>query len=106
MSRTKHPGAMRLKPERWRRFKFKVRNFIAGRLYKIKFNTILWIKVKARRRKAAKYDPVWKESWWCLERRYTKLAKKLTKIELKYLKQKDEIRRLKNGPAKFYGTRD
>tara|TARA_R100000458_G_scaffold33892_1_gene31224 strand:- start:1255 stop:1545 length:291 start_codon:yes stop_codon:yes gene_type:complete len=93
----KHPGAMRLKPNRWRELKFKVRNFIAGRIHRIKFNTVLWFKVKARRRKAAKYDPVWKESWWCLERRYTKLAKKFTRLELKYLKQKDTIRRLRDG---------
>ena len=93
---TKHPGMMRLKPYRWRRFKFKVRNFIAGHIHRIKFNTVLWFKVKSRRRKSAKYDPVWKESWWCLERRYTKLAKKFTRLELKYLKQKDELRRIRN----------
>jgi hypothetical protein len=92
---TKHPGAMRLKPNRWRSFKFRFRNFIAGRIRRIGFNTSLWFKVKARRRKAAKYDPVWKESWWCLERRYTKLGKKFCKLELKYLKAKDEIRRLR-----------
>ena len=77
---------------------FKIRNFIAGRIHRAGFNTSLWFRVQARRRKAAAIDPVWKESWWCLERRYTMLAKKHTKLELKYLKQKDIIRRFrKNG---------
>jgi hypothetical protein len=94
---TKHPGAMRLKPERWRKFRFKVRNFISGRIHRVAFNTALWFRVQARRRKAASIDPVWKESWWCLERRYTMLAKKYTRLELKYLKQKDIIRKLRHG---------
>ena len=82
----------------WKRIGFKVRNFVAGRTHRIAFNVSLWFKVQARRRKAAAIDPVWKESWWCLERRYTILAKKYTKLELKYLKQKDELRRTrKNG---------
>ena len=76
---------------------FKIRNFIAGRIHRIGFNTSLWFRVQARRRKAAAIDPVWKESWWCLERRYTMLVKKHTKLELKYLKQKDIIRRLRHG---------
>ena len=92
---SRHPRAMRIKPSRWRDLKFRARNFISRRLYLAKFNTALWFKVKARRRKAAKYDPVWKESWWCLERRYTKLAKRYFKLELKYIKAKDEIKRLK-----------
>ena len=83
------------KESAWKRLGFKARNFISGRMHRIGFNTALWFKVKARRRRAAAMDPVWKESWWCLERRYTMLAKKFTKLELKYLKQKDEIRRLK-----------
>jgi len=92
----KHPGAGRLKPERWRRLRFKVRNFVAGRVHRLKFDAALWVKVQARRRKAAKYDPVWKESWWCLEKRYTKLAKKYCKLELRYLKVRDELRRVRN----------
>ena len=75
---------------------FKARNFIAGRVHRIGFNVNLWFRVKARRRRAAAIDPLWKETWWCLERRYTMLAKKYTKLELKYLKQKDEIRRVRN----------
>ena len=93
----KHPGTMRLRPDRWRSLRFRVRNFIAGRIHRVKFDTALWFKVKARRRMAAKHDPVWKESWWCLERRYTKLAKRFARLELKYLKQKDIIRRLRDG---------
>ena len=76
---------------------FRIRNFIAGRIHRIGFNTALWFRVQARRRKAAAIDPVWKESWWCLERRYSMLAKKHTKLELKYLKQKDIIRKLRHG---------
>ena len=79
----------------WSSIRFKVKNFIAGRIHRIAFNTSLWIRVQARRRKAAEMDPVWKESWWCLERRYTTLAKKYTRLELRYLKQKDLIRRLR-----------
>tara|TARA_E500000331_G_scaffold235058_1_gene225325 strand:+ start:2686 stop:2985 length:300 start_codon:yes stop_codon:yes gene_type:complete len=79
------------------RMLFNARNFIAGRMHRIKFNVSLWFRVQARRRRAAAIDPLWKETWWCLERRYTMLAKKYTKLELKYLKQKDIIRRLKNG---------
>ena len=86
---------MRLRPDRWKKFKSRVKNFIAGRMHRIAFYTSLWLTVKARRRMAAKYDPVWKDSWWCLERRYTKLAKRHFKLELKYLKVKDEIKRLK-----------
>ena len=76
---------------------FKLRNFIAGRVHQVGFNTALWFRVQARRRKAADMDPVWRESWWCLQRRYTMLAKKHTKLELKYLKQKDTIRKLRHG---------
>ena len=79
------------------RIGFNIRNFIAGRMYRIKFNVSLWLRVQARRRRAAAIDPVWKETWWCLERRYTMLDKKYTKLELRYLKQKDIIRRLRNG---------
>ena len=92
---SRHPMAARIKSSWWREFRFNARNFISGRLYKAKFNTILWFKIQARRKKAAKYDPVWKESWWCLERRYTKLAKRHFKLELKYIKAKDEIKGLK-----------
>ena len=100
MSRRKHPGVMRLKPERWRRLKFKVKNFIAVRIHRIGFNVSLWFRVQARRRKAAAMDPVWKESWWCLEKRYTKMAKKYCRLELRYLKIRDELRKLrKNGTS-------
>ena len=81
----------------WKKISFKVRNFIAGRVHRIGFNAALWVRVQARRRKAADMDLVWKESWWCLQRRYTMLAKKHTKLELKYLKQKDIIRKLRHG---------
>ena len=80
-----------------RKLGFKVRNLIAGRVHRIGFNVSLWFRVQARRRRAAAIDPLWKETWWCLERRYTMLAKKHTKLELKYLKQKDTIRKLRNG---------
>jgi len=94
----KHPGAARLKPSRWRGLKFKVRNFVSGRLYRAKCNTILWFKVHANnRRRFGREDRRWQEAWWCLEKRYTKLAKRYTRMELKYLKQKDEIRRLRHG---------
>tara|TARA_R100000458_G_scaffold36681_1_gene34125 strand:- start:831 stop:1124 length:294 start_codon:yes stop_codon:yes gene_type:complete len=79
------------------RILFKIKNFIAGRIHRIGFNTSLWFRVQTRRRKAAAIDPVWKESWWCLERRYSMLAKKHAKLELKYLKQKDTIRKLRHG---------
>ena len=92
----KHPGPMRIKPARWRRFKHAVKNFIAGRIHRVAFDTALWFKVQARRRNAAKHDPVWKESWWCLERRYTKLAKRYCKLELKYMKARDEIRKIRS----------
>ena len=92
---SKHPRAMRRKPSWWRDLKFKVRNFISGRMYRLKFNTALWFRVQTRRRRAAKMDPVWKESWWCLEKRYTKLAKKFTRMELRYMKARDEVRKLR-----------
>ena len=92
---SKHPRAMKIKPNRWRDLKFKIRNFVSGQVYRMKFNTSLWFRVQARRRKAAAIDPVWKESWWCLEKRYTRLAKKYTKLELRYMKARDEIRKLK-----------
>ena len=79
---------------------FKIKNFIAGRVHRVGFNTALWFRVQARRRRAAEIDPVWKESWWCLERRYSMLAKKHTKLELKYLKQKDEIRQMRRRDGK------
>ena len=90
-----YPTKKVYKESKLRKIGFKVRNFIAGRIHRIGFNTSLWFRVQARRRRAAAIDPVWKETWWCLERRYTKLAKKYTKMELRYLKARDEIRRLK-----------
>ena len=92
---SKHPRAMRIKPSRWRDLKFKVRNFISGRVHKWGFNMALWLRVQSRRRKAAAMDPVWKESWWCLEKRYTKLAKKFSKLELRYMKTRDELRKMR-----------
>ena len=92
---SKHPRAMRIKPSWGRDLKFKTRNFISGQIYRLKFNAALWLRVQARRRKAAAIDPVWKESWWCLEKRYTKLAKRYTKMELRYMKARDEIRKLR-----------
>ncbi len=93
---SKYPTKKEYKVPLLNRMLFKAKNFIAGRIHRIGFNTALWFRVQARRRKAAATDPVWKESWWCLERRYTMLAKRFAKLELKYLKQKDEIRRIKN----------
>lgn len=94
---SKYPTKKEHETPLFRSMLFKARNFIAGRIHRIGFNIALWFRVQVRRRKAAAIDPVWKESWWCLERRYTMLAKKYTKLELKYLHQKDEIRRLRNG---------
>lgn len=93
----KYPTKKVHKESKLMKLGFKVRNFIAGRMHRIGFNTSLWFRVQARRRRAAAIDPLWKETWWCLERRYTMLAKKHTKLELKYLKQKDTIRKLRNG---------
>ena len=91
-----NPTRKPCKQSLWKGLRFKIKNFVAGRIHRVAFNTALWFKVKARRREAAKYDPVWKESWWCLERRYTKLAKRFTRLELRYLKQKDELRRIRD----------
>ncbi len=74
---------------------FKVRNFVSGRMHRVGFNTALWLRVQARRRKAAAMDPVWRESWWCLEKRYTGLAKKYCRLELRYMKIRDELRKLR-----------
>lgn len=88
------------KVSKLRKLGFKVRNFIAGRIHRIGFNTTLWFRVQARRRKAAAMDPVWKESWWCLEKRYTRMAKKYCRLELRYMKIRDELRKLrKNGTS-------
>ena len=94
---SKYPTKKKHKTSLIKAMSFKVRNFIAARMHRVGFNAALWLRVQARRRKAAAIDPVWKESWWCLERRYTMLAKKHTKLELKYLKQKDIIRKLRHG---------
>lgn len=94
---SKYPTKKDCNESKLSKIAFNVRNFIAGRIHRIRFNTALWLRVQARRRKAAAIDPVWKESWWCLERRYSMLAKKHTKLELKYLKQKDIIRKLRHG---------
>ena len=94
---SKYPTKKEYNEPKLRKILFKIRNFVSGRVHRIGFNTSLWFRVQARRRKAAAIDPVWKESWWCLERRYTMLAKKHTKLELKYLKQKDIIRKLRHG---------
>lgn len=93
----KYPTKKVHKESKLRKLGFKVRNFIAGRVHRIGFNVSLWFRVQARRRRAAAIDPLWKETWWCLERRYTMLVKRQTKLELKYLKQKEIIRRLRNG---------
>lgn len=49
----------------------------------------------ARRRwkKGAKVDPTWQESWWVLRRRYDTLARRYTRLEMKYLSAKDRLRR-------------
>ena len=94
---SKYPTKKEYNDPKLRKILFKARNFIASRVHRIRFNAALWVRVQARRRRAAEMDPVWKESWWCLERRYTMLAKQHTKLELKYLKQKDIIRRLRHG---------
>ena len=83
-----------------RKIGIKVRNSISGKMHRIGFNTTLWFRVQARRRKAAAMDPVWKESWWCLEKRYTRMAKKYCRLELRYMKIRDELRKLrKNGTS-------
>ena len=97
MSRGQHPSEKLVKEKFLGKLRFNIKNFIAGRIHRIGFNTSLWFRVQTRRRKAAAIDPVWKESWWCLERRYSMLAKKHAKLELKYLKQKDTIRKLRHG---------
>jgi len=59
--------------------------------------------IRKRRKLSAKYDPVWKESWWVLERRYSRLGKRFSKLELKYLETKRELRKLReNGKATDY----
>lgn len=79
----------------WQKTRFHIRNYISGRLHRWSFNTALWFRVQARRRKAAAMDPVWKESWWCLEKRYTKMAKEYCRLELRYMKVRDELRKLR-----------
>ena len=97
----KHPRAERIKPSRWRDLKFKVRNFISGRYTMCIFNICLWFRIQARRRRDAKMDPRWRESWWVLERRYTKLAKKYCKLELRYMRARDKSMRARsNGKAR------
>ena len=79
----------------WQNTRFHVRNYISERLHRWSFNTSLWFRVQARRRKAAAMDPLWKESWWCLERRYTKIVKDYCRLELRYMKVRDELRRVR-----------
>ena len=62
----KYPTKKVHKESKLRKLGFKVRNFIAGRVHRIGFNTSLWFRVQARRRRAAAIDPWWKETWWCL----------------------------------------
>ena len=90
-----YPTEKEYKQSVLRRMGFKVRNFVSGRMHRTGFNASLWFRVQARRRKAAAMDPVWRESWWCLEKRYTGLAKKYCRLELRYMKIRDELRKLR-----------
>jgi hypothetical protein len=92
----KHPRAARVKPSKWRDMKFRIRNFMSGRCRMIRFKVALWLRVRSRLRKSNRLDPRWKESWWLLEKSYTKLAKRHCKLELRYLNQKDELRRFRD----------
>ena len=80
---------------------FHIRNFVSGRIYRMPSNAKMRCEVKKRRRTAARRDPVWKESWWVLERRYSKLAKRMTKLELKYLMAKDLLKRYSDDTKTF-----
>ena len=77
---------------------FHIRNFISSRKRKLLFNLGARARVRKRGRKRLRNDRRW------LEKRHTKLAKKFTGLELKYLNQKDEIRRLRNANRLFKGT--
>ena len=87
-------------PPRLRIIWSRIKNFLAGWSYKLTTRAAMRWEIRKRRKQSAKYDPVWKESWWVRERRYSKLAKRLTKLELKYLESKRELRKLReNGQA-------
>ena len=96
LTNRKNPGDRMSAKSGWLgRLRFHVRNLIATRTTRICFSLAMWLRIKRRRRRRS--DPSWKESWWVLERRYSKLAKMYSKLELRYLKTRGELRRLKNG---------
>ena len=79
----------------------RLRNWLAGWLYKFVARIAMRWEISKRRRVAAKHDPIWKESWWVLERRYSMLAKRFSKLELKYLQAKRDLKKFReNGKAK------
>ena len=81
----------------------RLRNWLDGLFYKFTTRVAMRWEIRKRRKLSAKYDPVWKESWWVLERRYSRLGKRFSKLELKYLETKRELRKLReNGKATDY----
>lgn len=96
MSNPMYTPADRPRRNRSRMLWSKLKNFLAGWSYKLTTRAAMRWEMRKRRKLSSKYDPVWKESWWVLERRYSKLAKRFSKLELKYLESKRELRKLRN----------
>ena len=101
MSNPRWTPADRPPPSRARMIWFKMRNFLSGRFYKFVTRMAMRWEIRKRRKLSAKYDPVWKESWWVLERRYSKLAKRFSKLELKYLMAKDLLKQYSDDTKTF-----
>ena len=92
----KHPNATRNRKPGWlRMLRFHIRNFISGRYSRCMFNISARLRAMSRWRRASREDPRWKDQWWLLERRYTILAKKYVKLELRYMLARDELRRIR-----------